>query len=235
MVYDVAMRPPHILALSVSLAALAAAAQGLVLFNDSGSTDSVGRAMITRFIFAFLFAAFGMAVARASNLRGSILATSEDGKQMIRDFINLGVLPGLVLGLFNYLFFFAYRYSPFVHPRFLTMSSYYDSFIVSLDAGLSEEMVFRLFFLSGFVFLFRHLQVRYRPRASYAAHRTLPMVSALIISSYLFALVHDTYAFGAAFFGGLILGTVFAKGGIESAIAAHFCADFLFYSASYLS
>jgi membrane protease YdiL (CAAX protease family) len=57
----------------------------------------------------------------------------------------------------------------------------------------------------------------------------------LVISSLLFAMVHNIYGFTAAFFGGVLLGIIYLRSGIESAIAAHFCANFLFFSASYLS
>jgi len=33
----------------------------------------------------------------------------------------------------------------------------------------------------------------------------------------------------------MLLGLIYIQSGIESAIAAHFCANFLFFSASYLS
>ena len=46
---------------------------------------------------------------------------------------------------------------------------------------------------------------------------------------------YTVYGFTAAFFGGILLGLIYIQSGIESAIAAHFCANFLFFSASYLS
>jgi membrane protease YdiL (CAAX protease family) len=57
----------------------------------------------------------------------------------------------------------------------------------------------------------------------------------LVLSSLLFALTHNYYGFTAAFFAGMLLGWIYLRGGIESAIAAHFSANFLFYSAAYLS
>jgi len=47
-------------------------------------------------------------------------------------------------------------------------------------------------------------------------------------------MVHNVYGFTAAFFGGMLLGLIYIQSGIESAIAAHFCANFFFFSASYL-
>jgi hypothetical protein len=37
---------------------------------------------------------------------------------------------------------------------------------------------------------------------------------AVVLSSLLFAMVHDIYAFTAAFFGGMLLGMIYIKGGI---------------------
>jgi membrane protease YdiL (CAAX protease family) len=68
-----------------------------------------------------------------------------------------------------------------------------------------------------------------------AAVAFLPMVLSLVLSSLLFGMVHDVYGFTAAFFGGMVLGLIYLKSGIESAIAAHFSANFLFFSAAYLS
>jgi membrane protease YdiL (CAAX protease family) len=48
-------------------------------------------------------------------------------------------------------------------------------------------------------------------------------------------MVHNVYGFTAAFFGGMVLGWIYLRSGIESAIAAHFSANFLFFSAAYLS
>ena len=58
---------------------------------------------------------------------------------------------------------------------------------------------------------------------------------ALVLTSLLFAIAHNIYGFTAAFVGGVVLGLIFFKGGIESAVAAHFVANFFFFSVSYLS
>jgi membrane protease YdiL (CAAX protease family) len=63
----------------------------------------------------------------------------------------------------------------------------------------------------------------------------LPKALSVVISSLLFAMAHSIWGFTAAFFGGMLLGLIYIESGIESAIAAHFCANFLFFSASYLS
>src|ERR1051325_6289923 len=129
------MRLPKIVSFSVILALLTSVAAGLSVLNSSGSEASPAGTMISRFIAVLFYAAFGLSVARACKLRGSLIVTSEEWPLTIRDFINFGVLPGAVLGLINYLFFFSYRASPAVAPRIRGMRNFYDSFILSLDTG----------------------------------------------------------------------------------------------------
>jgi hypothetical protein len=172
-------------------------------------------------------------VARASQLKGSLIIASEEWSVTLRDFVNFGVLPGIILGLINYLFFFNYRHSPAVTPRIREMQSLWDSFILSLDAGMAEEIIYRLFILSCFIFTFRHMYARLKPLWPKVV-AVLPVALALVLSSLLFAMVHNFYGFTAAFFGGMLLGMIYLKSGIESAIAAHFTANFFFFSASYL-
>jgi hypothetical protein len=228
------MRLQKIMAVTVALALLTAVAAGLSVLNTRNSVASPTWTMISRFVVILVFGTFGLAVAQESQLQGSLLINVEEWSLTIRDIINYGVLPGLVLGLINYFFFFTYRYSPLVASRIRDMKSIYDSFIISLDSGMAEEIIYRLFILSCFLFSFRHLYSRIAPLWP-GAVAILPKAMSVVLSSLLFALVHNIYGFTAAFFGGMLLGCIYIQSGIESAIAAHFCANFLFFSASYLS
>jgi Type II CAAX prenyl endopeptidase Rce1-like len=230
----VSMRLQKIMAVTVVLALLTAMAAGLSVWNTRNSAASPTWTMISRFVVVLVFGTFGLAVARESQLRGSLLINVEEWSLTIRDIINYGVLPGLVLGLINYFFFFTYRYSPLVVARIRDMKSIYDSFLISLDSGMAEEIVYRLFILSCFLFSFRHLYSRLAPLWP-GTVAILPKAMSIVLSSLLFAMVHNIYGFTAAFFGGILLGLIYIQSGIESAIAAHFCANFLFFSASYLS
>jgi hypothetical protein len=228
------MRLQSIIRFSALLALVTAMATGLSGINNNDNASTAGWAIISRFVVVLMFGGMGLIVAHESHLRGSILMTSEEWTTTLRDVVNWGILPGLVLGVINYFFFFAYRYSPFVTPQIRNIHRFYDSFILSLDSGLVEEVVFRLFFLSCLLFSFRRLYARIRPVwPSVAA--VLPIVLSLVSSSLLFALAHNFYSFTAAFFGGMLLGWIYLRSGIESAIAAHFAANLLFFSASYLS
>lgn len=228
------MQLQTIVSFSVTLALLTAVATGLSIMNARSTEASATWTMISRFVVVLVFGGFGLAVARESQIRGSLFVTSEEWSMTLRDLLNYGVFPGIILGLINYLFFFDYRYNPAVTPRIRDMQSVYDSFIISLESGLAEEVIFRLFILSCLLFSFRHLYSRLKPMWP-AAVAIIPVALSLVLSSLLFAMVHNFYGFTAAFFGGMLLGLIYLKSGIESAIAAHFCANFLFFSASYLS
>ena len=230
----VGMRLQKIMGITVVLALLTAAAAGLSALNGQKSVTSPTWTIISRFVIVLVFGSFGLAVARESQLQGSLFIGFEDWSLTVRDIVNYGVLPGLVLGLINYFFFFTYRYSPLVVPRIRDMQSVYDSFVVSLDTGMIEEVLFRLFILSCFLFSFRYLYSRLAPLWP-SVVAILPKALAVVLSSLLFAMAHNIYGFTAAFFGGMLLGFIYIQSGIESAIAAHFCANFLFFSASYLS
>ncbi len=228
------MRLQKIIGIAVVLALLTAAAAGLSVLNTRDSEASPTWTMISRFVVVLVFAGFGLTVAIESKLKGSLFINQPEWRLILRDLLNNGVMPGLILGLINYFFFFTYRYSPNVTPRIREMKSLYDSFIISLESGMAEEVVYRLFILSCFFFSFRHLYSRMMPFWP-GLVSVIPIALSLVLSSLLFAMVHNVYGFTAAFFGGVLLGLIYLKGGIESAIAAHFCANFLFFSASYLS
>lgn len=230
----VSMRLPKIVSFSIMLALITSVAAGLSLLNSHSVGVSPAWTIISRFIVVLVYGAFGLTVARACQLRGSLIVTSEEWPLTVRDFVNFGVLPGAVLGLINYFFFFTYRDSPYVTPRIREMKSFYDSFIFSLNSGMVEEIIYRLFILSCLIFTFRHIYARMKPLWP-SVVAILPVAMALVLSSLLFAMMHGFYAFTAAFFGGMLLGLIYLKSGIEGAIAAHFIANFLFFSASYMS
>jgi membrane protease YdiL (CAAX protease family) len=127
--------------------------------------------------------------------------------------------------------FFRYRYSPLVAPEIRNMESVYDSFLISANSAILEEVLFRLFILSTVVLFVRQIYAKIFDVWPLLAS-LLPGLLALVVSSLLFAIAHNVSGFTAAFAGGLVLGSVYLKGGVESAIAAHFVANFLFFGAS---
>lgn len=228
------MNPKAVLTFCVALAGLAA---GTALLSAVNSTEQVSEpllwVMVSRFGLVAVFAVLGMYAAAESPLRGSVILTSDERRTAFQDVLNYGILPGVIIGLINYLFFFINRYSPLIAPRIRNMEDIYDAFIVSFEASVFEEIVYRLFILSCLLFLFRHLY-RHIRLVRPALVSLIPRAMALVLSSLLFAVAHNVNGFTGAFTGGLLLGFIFLKSGIESAIAAHFVANFLFFSVSYL-
>ncbi|MDI6823173.1 MAG: CPBP family intramembrane metalloprotease [Bacillota bacterium] len=95
-------------------------------------------------------------------------------------------------------------------------------FLLSVQAGLTEETVFRLLALPVFLWALRHLLAGRRERVSVAG--------ALLLSAVIFVAVHGrlppgywVYATGA----GVLLGLLFLRHGIEAPMVAHFLADLL--------
>ena len=103
--YHVSMRPRKIAVFSLALASVSALAAGLSAMNDAETGASLAGVMIDRFLVILAFGAFGLMASYESQLRGSLIVTEDEWSITIRDAINFGVLPGLVLGLINYLFF----------------------------------------------------------------------------------------------------------------------------------
>jgi len=188
---------------------------------------------VTRFVVVQVYGFFGLFMARDSGIEGSLFLGQKDWADSVRGIVNWGILPGLVIGVINYLFFFAYRYSPFVDPRIRDMRNGYDAFILSLESSLTEESIYRLFIMSSMLYLFYRLYARMKTRIP-SGLKVMPTAIALVLSSTVFGIAHGHAGFTAAFFGGMILGWIYLKSGIESSIAAHFSANFLFFTASYL-
>lgn len=210
------------------------AASLAVIVEASGPTGTTNLfwIMMSRVVEVMLLAVLGLFAAQGSALPGSVILTPGDWRARVQGVINYGLLPGLILGLLNYLFFFYGRYSPFVSNRIREMDSVYDVVLVSLDTAVFEETIYRLFLLSSIVFLFRHLY-RILKHVQPKLVSVLPGTMGIVLSSLLFALAHTLSGFTAAFTGGMILGFIYFRNGVESAIVAHFAANFLFFSASY--
>jgi hypothetical protein len=233
MVYHDRMRLQRILGFSAALAITTAVVAGLSAVQAGDGLEAVGWRMVTRFVVVQVYGFFGLFMARDSGIAGSLLIESRDWADSVRGIVNWGILPGLVVGVINYLFFFTYRYSPFVIPRIREMKNGYDAFIISMESGITEESVYRLFIMSSMLYLFHRLYSKLKPIWP-SAVGLLPSALALVMSSLVFGLSHSYYGFTAAFFGGMILGGIYLRSGIESSIAAHFAANFLFFTASYL-
>lgn len=227
------MRPDRRLSFSVLLALLSALTTGPSVVNATDPATFPAWTIISRFIAVLFYSVFGLTVARAINLTGSMVVAGKDWRFSIRELFTYGIVPGAVLGIVNYYFFFTYRLTLYVPPQAREIKNTFDSLILALNTGLVEETIFRLFLLSCLVLAFTHLYARLKLRWP-SLVGFLPIALSLVLSSLLFAMVHGYYSFTAAFFGGMLLGAIYLKSGIEAAIAAHVVANFLFFTASYL-
>ncbi|MCI0626472.1 MAG: CPBP family intramembrane metalloprotease [Acidobacteria bacterium] len=144
-----------------------------------------------------------------------------------------GVLAGLAMGLAYHRVFAAYRFTARVPLRLRRMSTFYDSLILSLSAAVTEELVFRLLLFSAFLWILSWL---FQPIMAMNGgfNRWIPLVFSVVFSSLLFGFVHGAYGFLFAFAAGVSLCLIFLRGGLESAVIAHFLADLVFFNLTYL-
>jgi membrane protease YdiL (CAAX protease family) len=143
-----------------------------------------------------------------------------------------GLIPGGVIGATYHHLFFQYRFSPRVPVRVRAIQTHYDSFIVSLRAGITEELVFRFLLMTAFFYILRRVFFPLVDQGFNTA-RWIPFLFSLLLSSLLFGFVHGPYGFMIAFLAGLILGIVYFRAGLESAILAHVVADLVFFNMTY--
>ena len=148
-------------------------------------------------------------------------------------FLCFGLVPGGVMGVTYHRLFAQYRSSSFVPVRIRAIENHYDTFLLSLRAAVTEELVFRFLLLTAFFYILKKM---FRPLIDQGFGMTgwIPFLLSLLLSSLLFGVVHGAYSFMIAFLAGIGLGIAYFRGGLESAIMAHFLADFFFFNMTYL-
>ena len=144
-----------------------------------------------------------------------------------------GGLAGIAMGLVYHRWYALYRFSARARPfRLRRMTTFYDSLILSLSAAVTEELVFRLLLFTSFLWILSWL---FRPILTMnGLNRWIPLVFAVVFSSMLFGLVHGIYGFLFAFGAGATLCLIFLRGGLESAVLAHFLTNLVFFNLTYL-
>jgi membrane protease YdiL (CAAX protease family) len=137
------------------------------------------------------------------------------------------------MGLAHHRWHLLYRLNARVPFRLRRMQSFYDSFVLSLSAAVTEELVFRLLLFTSFLWILGRF---FRPimEMNQGFNRWIPLVFALVFSSLLFGFVHGVYGFLFAFGAGGVLCLIFLRGGLESAVLAHFLANLVFFNLTYL-
>ena len=106
-----------------------------------------------------------------------------------------------------------------LEPPALSLSAL-DNVVLSLGAGVYEELVFRLLLLSGLFVLARRLKLR----------RSVALVTAFVISSAVFSAFHyvplghnawELWSFSFRFAAGLVFATIYSVRGFAVAVYTH--------------
>jgi membrane protease YdiL (CAAX protease family) len=144
-----------------------------------------------------------------------------------------GGLAGIAMGLAYHRWYALYRSGARVPFRLRRMTTFYDSVILSFSAAVTEELVFRLLLFTSFLWILGWL---FQPILAINGgfNRWIPLVFAVVFSSLLFGLVHGVYGFLFAFAAGVTLCLIFLRGGLESAVLAHFLTNLVFFNLTYL-
>ncbi len=150
-----------------------------------------------------------------------------------RQLVIFGVLPGAAIGLTYHRLSAPFRFSERVPLYLREMDGYYDSFILSLRAAATEELIFRFFLLAAFYYILARISQPLMDRGMHHL-RWMAILLSFFLSGGLFGLVHGSYGFMTAFLSGVLLGVIFWRAGFETAVVSHFVADFIFFNLTYV-
>ncbi len=150
-----------------------------------------------------------------------------------RQLMIFGVVPGAAIGLSFYRMFAHFRFSPRIPHYLREMDSFYDSFVLSLRAAVTEEVVFRFFLLTAFYYILTRMLQPLRDRG-WTRLGWLAVLGSILLSAWLFGLIHGSFGFTTAFLAGVVFGGIFWRAGFESALVSHFVADFIFFNLTYV-
>ena len=178
---------------------------------------------------AFLGAVFALKTGLQPLLADRPSAWLGKGRQLMI----FGVIPGAAIGLSFHRMFAPFRSSPRIPLYLREMDSFYDSFVLSLRAAVTEELVFRFFLLAAFSYIFNRMLQPLRDRG-WTRLGWLAVLGSILLSAWLFGLVHGSFGFTTAFLAGLLFGGIFWRAGFESALVSHFVADFIFFNLTYV-
>ena len=150
-----------------------------------------------------------------------------------RQLVIFGVLPGAAIGLTFYRMFAPFRFSPRIPLYLREMDSFYDSFVLSLRAAVTEELVFRFFLLAAFYYILTPGPSSpwwiaggpdWAGWRSWARFSCPPVVRP---GPWQLRLHHRLP-------GGDVVRGRLLRAGFESAAVSHFVADFLFFNLTYV-
>src|SRR5687768_7839992 len=154
-------------------------------------------------------------------------------KDLLRLPIVLGILTAIIIFFVDWLFKLA---GVVIDDKYITEIPIWQRFLAAFYGGIGEEILLRLFLVSMLVFVFGKII-----RSEAPLSRSGLVWSAIVITSIIFGLGHLpatsavieltplVIARAVALNGiaGLVLGWLYWKRGLESAIVAHFTADLM--------
>jgi membrane protease YdiL (CAAX protease family) len=221
------------LSLALTLGFTAAAANALADVALSAARSYEGLEFLQNLFLYTSCSLLGLIFAEKTSLEAFLVRRPIGWYQKGLTLLLFGLIPGGAVGFTYHHLFFQHRFSPRVPVRVRAIQSHYGSFIVSLRAGVTEELVFRFLLMTAFFYI---LGRTFLPLAAqgFRVARWIPFLFSLLLSSLLFGFVHGAYGFMTAFLAGMILGIVYFRAGLESAIMAHFVADLVFFSTTYV-
>jgi len=171
--------------------------------------------------------------AEQCKLEGLLLRRTGSWVKKVGLILVYGGFAGFAMGIVYHRWHAALRFSARLPFRLRNMITFYDSFILSLSAAITEELVFRLLLFTSFLSILSRL---FRPilTMNRGFNRWIPLVFAVVFSSLLFGFVHGIYGFLFAFGAGVTLCLIFLRAGLESAVLAHCLANVVFFNLTYL-
>lgn len=178
---------------------------------------------------AFLGAVFALKTGLQPFLANRPSAWLGKGRQLMI----FGVIPGAAIGLSFHRMYAPFRFSPRIPLYLREMDSFYDSFVLSLRAAVTEELVFRFFLLAAFYYILSRMLQPLRDRG-WTRLGWLAVLGAILLSAWLFGLIHGSFGFTTAFLAGVVFGGIFWRAGFEAALVSHFVTDFIFFNLTYV-
>lgn len=187
-------------------------------------------------------AAFAVWTAGSLGLPSFLLLSPLSARRRWWRFAVYGVGMGLLIWQTNDLYLSTagatFRLTPVYN-----LDSHLKVFALAARSALSEETMFRLFaipFLASIGMRFYGWRPSFGfesgpgapPRHPVRTPRRLVMI-ALIVSAFMFGMVHNSNSVVASAFG-VVLGISYLRGGWESAVTAHFLGNYLLFARLYL-
>ena len=227
-----------VVAVAVVLSALASVSYLLRLAQVA--PGSTGRLFLLNIAMFGITSCFAVWTAHSLSMPSLLLLSSLSPGVRVRRFVFYGLAMGLVISYVNGAIYSASSGGALQPWYFDRLRDQLDVLALCARSAFAEETLYRLFAIPFFVSVLMRVKYGWRPGrrigdvgitlvTGEAPDRWM-VVLALASSSVFFALAHPFNSLPALLFG-TVLGFIFLRGGWESAVAAHFLANYVVLSA----